>query len=257
VAASTTCRTCAVLTGSAGTGVGWLVGAGMGVLLGVPASVQHEPYRDEGTTPSQDGTFDPVAAGPSRPGRGPAALTAGSSSGWDGRPDTPAPLEERTMTVAHARPRAHQDSTPVGAPRTGRRPLRLLGALVMAAGLLFSLAGAGTWLMVANALADERITVAEDAARFGGERVDGPLTAYYQADVIEHHALEASEGKTYAELDREDPVRATVMDGSFLRASLFTSVVSFGVAAMAMGLGIVLVLLGLAVRALSPDSAGA
>jgi hypothetical protein len=140
--------------------------------------------------------------------------------------------------------------------RTGKS-LRLIGALVMAAGLLFSVAGAGTWLMVSNALADERITVAEDAARFGGQEVNGPLTAYYQADIIEHHALEGSGGKTYAELDREDPARATVMNGSFLRASLFTSVVSFGVAAMAMGLGIVLVLLGFAVRSLGSDAATA
>jgi hypothetical protein len=32
-------------------------------------------------------------------------------------------------------------------------------------------------------------------------------------------------------------VRATMMNASFLRASLFTSVVSFGVAAFAMGMG--------------------
>jgi hypothetical protein len=104
--------------------------------------------------------------------------------------------------------------------------------------------------MVQTSLADEKITAAEDAARFAGEPVDGPLTAYYQADIIEHHALEASKGKTYAELDREDPVRAVVMNGSFLRASLFTSVVSFGIAAMAMGLGVVFVLVGIALRAL-------
>jgi hypothetical protein len=170
------------------------------------------------------------------------------------------------MTVAHARTRSDQDTdgttgtspaASYGVSRSTGRRLHLIGALVMAAGLLFSVAGAGTWLMVSNALADERITVADDAARFAGEKVDGPLTAYYQADIIEHHALEASAGKTYAELDREDPVRATVMNGSFLRASLFTSVVSFGVAAMAMGLGIVLVLLGLAVRSLGSEAANA
>ena len=36
------------------------------------------------------------------------------------------------------------------------------------------------------------------------------------------------------------------MNGSFLRASLFTSVLAFGVSAMAMGLGLVQVLGGLA-----------
>jgi hypothetical protein len=41
------------------------------------------------------------------------------------------------------------------------------------------------------------------------------------------------------------------MNGSFLRASLFTSVVSFGIAAMAMGLGVVFVLIGSALRMVS------
>jgi hypothetical protein len=136
------------------------------------------------------------------------------------------------------------------APGRTSRTVRLLGTLVIAAGVLLGASGAGTWAMVQTSLADEKITVAEDAARFAGEPVDGPLTAYYQADIIEHHALEASKGKTYAELDREDPVRAVVMNGSFLRASLFTSVVSFGIAAMAMGLGVVFVLVGIALRAL-------
>ena len=133
--------------------------------------------------------------------------------------------------------------------RTGRL-VRLLGTLVIVAGLVLGAAGAGTWVMVQTSLGDENITVAEDAARFGGEKVDGPFTAYYEADIIEHHALEASKGKTYAELDREDPVREVVMNGSFLRASLFTSVVSFGIAAMAMGLGVVFVLVGYALRVL-------
>ena len=147
------------------------------------------------------------------------------------------PAERRTATAAHA------------AAGTDRR-VGLLGTLVIIAGLVLGLAGAGTWAMVQTSLAAENITVAEDAARFGGEKVDGPLTAYYQADIIEHHALAASKGKTYAELDRKDPVRATVMNGSFLRASLFTSVVSFGIAAMAMGLGLVFVLVGVALRLL-------
>ena len=94
--------------------------------------------------------------------------------------------------------------------------------------------------------------VAEDAAMFGGELVDGPLDAYYQADIINHHALDSSGGKTYAELDREDPVRATMMNASFLRTSLFTSVVSFGVSAFAIGMGILSGLFGWAILTLAP-----
>jgi hypothetical protein len=130
--------------------------------------------------------------------------------------------------------------------RTG--PVRVVGLLAILAGLALVLAGAGTWVMVRSQLAAENITVAEDAAMFGGERVDGPLDAYFQADIINHHAMEMSGGKTYAELDREDPVRATMMDASFLRSSLFTSVIAFGIAAFAAGMGVLFLLLGWALR---------
>jgi hypothetical protein len=131
------------------------------------------------------------------------------------------------------------------------RSIRVLAILVMAAGAVMVVAGAGTWFLVQSQLSDEHITVSDDAAHFAGDSVDGPLTAYSQAETIEKHALEAAGGKTYAELPQDDPTRNTVMTASFLRASLFTSVVSFGVAAMAGGLGIVLLLIGWALLSLA------
>ena len=138
---------------------------------------------------------------------------------------------------------------PVSTPPSGRSaaPVRVLGILVIAAGAVFVLAGVVTWFMVKSQLSDEKITVSADADRFGGNAVEGPLTAYAEADAIEGHALEASGGKTSAELAKDDPTRDTVMTASFLRASLFTSVVAFGVALMAAGLGVVLILIGVAV----------
>ncbi|WP_204293431.1 aromatic ring-opening dioxygenase LigA [Actinoplanes campanulatus] len=124
--------------------------------------------------------------------------------------------------------------------------VRWIGIVLSLAGLVMMAAGATTWFTVQSQLADERITVSADADWFAGEKIDGPLTAYSEAQIIEKHALKASGGKTYAELDKEDPVRATVMNGSFLRASLFTSVVSFGIAAMVVGLGFVISLAGYA-----------
>ena len=79
----------------------------------------------------------------------------------------------------------------------------------------------------------------------------GPFTAYVQTDIIQHHALEASGGKTYAQLEQDDPVRQTMMTASFLRASLFTSVVSFGVSAFAMGVGVLSILFGWAIHRLA------
>jgi hypothetical protein len=134
------------------------------------------------------------------------------------------------------------------APHPASRITKLLGTLVLAAGVVLTISGAATWTLVQTSLSDERITVAEDASWFAGQHVNGPFTAFSEAQTIEKHSLEASGGKTYAELDRKDPVRATVMNGSFLRASLFTSVLAFGVSATAMGLGLLFAVVGIALR---------
>lgn len=100
-----------------------------------------------------------------------------------------------------------------------------------------------------------------------GDTVDGPFSAYAQADIINVHALKSTEGKTYAELgalkseaekagdtakaEEYQKQRNTIMNASFLRASLFTSVVSFGVAALVMGLGLLTSLVGAALLKLA------
>ena len=137
-----------------------------------------------------------------------------------------------------------------------------IGVIVMVIGVIFAVAGVTTYVLVANELAAENIKVSDDATYFAGQSVGSPWTAYSEAETISKHALEATGGKTYAELDREDPLRETAMQASFLRASLFTSVVAFGVAALAAVLGIVLVLIGWALHGLGrsgrdPDAAAA
>ena len=140
---------------------------------------------------------------------------------------------------------------------SGSGSAKWISIVVMVVGSLMVIAGAVTYAQVSSTLAAENITVSDDANCLAGAAVDGPFAAYCEADIINAHALEATGGKTYAELDREDPLRATAMNGSFLRASLFTSVVAFGVAAMAIGVGIVFILLGVAVLNLSGRAAGA
>ena len=79
-------------------------------------------------------------------------------------------------------------------PTQSAKLIRLLGLAVAIAGVIMIVAGVFTWFVVQDQLADENITVSEDAERFVGDPVDGPLTAYAEADVIEKHALEASGG---------------------------------------------------------------
>jgi hypothetical protein len=144
---------------------------------------------------------------------------------------------------------AHADQPPQAAnakskSRPTDRGVRAIGVIVALVGVVFAVAGVVTYVVVQQTLADEQITVSDDADMFAGKDVAGPFTAYAQADIIAQHAEEIAEGQTYAELDQDDPRRESVMDASFLRASLYTSVVAFGVAALATVLGLLLVLLG-------------
>jgi len=138
--------------------------------------------------------------------------------------------------------------------RTGRRGVRTVGVLVIIAGIIFTAAGVVAYVAVQQTLSDQKIVVADDADMFAGKKVNGPFTAYSQAMVIGKHAKDIAGGKTYAELPQDDPNRDTVMTASFLQASLFTSVVAFGVAAMAVVLGILLILLGWSIRRLAPTT---
>lgn len=165
---------------------------------------------------------------------------------------------------------------------TSNKPVKLIGLITVIAGFVMIVAGGVTWGLVTTQLKAESITVAavtpEAPGRLVGKPVAGPFTAYAQANAIKHHALAGANNRTYAQLGddakalkaklaaggvskadiaKDEGVvaladaRDTAMNGSFLRASLFTSVVSFGVAALAIGLGLLFALLGFALIRLS------
>ncbi len=167
-----------------------------------------------------------------------------------------------------------------------KNPPRVAGLISLIAAAVLLIAGIGTWVMISSNLVSQNITVAKDSPMLPGAVVDGPFPAYAQAQIIEHHALAATDGKSYADLgaeqakvkaaakavgidlDAKDPaviaanqanaqyaqfkadldkwtgLRTQAMNASFLRASLFTSVVAYGVAALVMGLGVLFGLVG-------------
>lgn len=130
----------------------------------------------------------------------------------------------------------------------GVRNWASIAAIVL--GALLVLGGAGTWMLVSNTLSEQKIVTPDDAC-LAGEEVDGPFTAYCQATIIQEHTLSSTDGLTYAELERDDPRRETAMNSSFLQASLFTSILAFGVSAMAAAIGVLFILIGLGIRDVS------
>lgn len=77
----------------------------------------------------------------------------------------------------------------------------------------------------------------------------GDIANKYKAQAAELSGDAAVEAQ--AKSDAASAKRTTVMNGSFLRASLFTSVVSFGVAVLVMGVGVTFAISGFAVMKLS------
>ena len=127
--------------------------------------------------------------------------------------------------------------------------VRVLGLLIIIAGVVLVIAGGVTWFAVRAQLADENITVSQDASMFAGDEVDGPFSAYAEANTEQAHTRDAEQ--RCASVFRVVHPRQTAMTGSFLRASLFTSVVAFGVAAMAAGIGVLMILIGWALRSVA------
>jgi hypothetical protein len=150
-------------------------------------------------------------------------------------------------------------------------PVRWIGSALAILGLLLMGLGGATWFMVQNEIAGQRIVVSADTpflnALTAGKVVNGPLDAMAQAQAILLHSAHGDPDLTYAALGEQisqaeavgddakveelTAQRETLMNASFLRASLFTSVMAFGVSLLVLGVGFIAGLTGLALVNLS------
>ena len=118
-----------------------------------------------------------------------------------------------------------------------------LGIVFIAGGVYMISEGRDAHNEVRDAIVRENITTAEDAA-IPNVVIDSPSEAKAQADVIEKHYLDITGGKTYSELDREDPNRETAFRAASLRTSLNLAVMGFKVSDLVVGLGAFMVVMG-------------
>lgn len=119
----------------------------------------------------------------------------------------------------------------------------LFGLLLVGSGLFMVREARSAHDDVRDTLAAERIVTAEDAD-IPLAPVTGPAEAKAQADAIREHALRITGGKTYAELARDDPARATYLQSVTLRTALMESYLAFKVADLVLGMGVIVALLG-------------
>jgi len=119
----------------------------------------------------------------------------------------------------------------------------IFGLVFIAGGIYMMQQGRDAHDEVEDALIAENIVTPEDAS-IPNVRVDDADSAKAQADIIETHYLELTEGKTYSELDREDPNRETAFRAASLRTSLNMAVMGFKVADLVVGLGAFMIVMG-------------
>ena len=165
---------------------------------------------------------------------------------------------------------------------------KLFPILLMAVGVAFL--GAGGYATyrgfdarsdVHDELVAQNIVTPDDAS-MPGVLVDDIASARSMADIINTHALEGSEGLSYAEMGRfatpdgnpagtsdeaealidangrpvPNQARNTALTAASLRTSLFSSVMAFEVSTLVIGIGALLVVLGFAIGGVGVALAG-
>lgn len=120
----------------------------------------------------------------------------------------------------------------------------LFGAMLVVAGIYMVFEGRNAHDDVRDALTDERIITGENAD-IALQPVDGPAEAKAQADLIREDVLKITGGKTYAEMERDDPNRAVYVQSITLRTALMQSYMAFKVSDLVSGVGAVVAALGL------------
>jgi hypothetical protein len=156
----------------------------------------------------------------------------------------------------------HEDASEEASPTRRDFVKKLFPILLIVLGVVFL--GAGLYTMnrgfdakdqVRDELKAQDITTPEDA-RQPNKPVTDAASAKVMADIIQKHSLEATGGKTYAQLDREDPRRDVAFNAATLRTSLYTSIMAFNVADLVVGIGVLILVLGLAVGGVGVALAG-
>jgi hypothetical protein len=121
-------------------------------------------------------------------------------------------------------------------------------------------------------LTAQDITTPSDAS-LPNRKVTNVATAQSMADIIDHHALDASGGLTYSQMGRfasktgdaagtddataallgadgkpvSNPIRNVAFQASALRTSLYASIMAFNIADLVVGLGLMMLVLGASV----------
>jgi hypothetical protein len=138
-----------------------------------------------------------------------------------------------------------------------------LGIAFLVGGLFTLWQGWHTRNELVEALADERLEVQDPMIllTYEGARapegvevptvlIDTAMEADAQARVIRTHTLSSTDGKTYSQMDREDPGRALYITSLTLQNSLHQAHIGLEISRLVLGIGLAFTGLGLGILVL-------
>jgi hypothetical protein len=132
-----------------------------------------------------------------------------------------------------------------------------LGVVLLVSGVFMVISGMNTRSDVKDGVTDERLVVPDPQVllTYPGARapegvevpevlIDTADEAHAQAQVIRIHVLELTDGKTYGEMDRDDPNRDLYLNALTLQSALHQAHISFEITRLVTGLGAIVIVLG-------------
>ena len=135
--------------------------------------------------------------------------------------------------------------------------IAILALLFAVAGAVLMVEGNNTRSELVDSLANEKITGSDPQILLSYEgarapegvevpeaNIDTGREAYYQAQVIREHTMGITDGKTYTEMDREDPARGTYISSLTLQNSLNMAFMGLEITRLIIGLGVAFLGLG-------------
>lgn len=131
-----------------------------------------------------------------------------------------------------------------------KKHISIWSSVVLVVGVLMIIGGFSGVCFTYKSVARENIVTPADAT-IPETPVRGPLTLKAQADIIRHHTLESTEGKTFAEMSRDNPARNTWVTATTLMTALNLGILGYAFSGLLILIGGVFLYTGILFRALN------
>lgn len=133
-----------------------------------------------------------------------------------------------------------------------KKLLIVSSALAIGAGIMLVLGGAWGVMFTYQNVSQEKIVTPADAS-IPNTPVRGPLTLHSQATVIREHMLKTTDGKTYAEMSRQDENRNLWITATTLITALHLGIITYLFSGLIILFGLISIWTGIVFGALSKN----